>query len=142
MAGIERYVMRTAGVIVMLTAVSVARGDGPALLRDVGPPDGATLVRVGMKADGLYRHALPPGSEKSEKAEAPKPLALRVQTRLEFLERVVKRDANGMPLRSVRRAVRAGSAVNVEKKPHPGGDRVVVTLDGKFLAYEWNEATE
>ena len=33
-------------------------------------------------------------------------------------------------------------SVNVEKKPHPGGDRVVVTLDGKFLSYEWNEATE
>jgi cyanate lyase len=33
-------------------------------------------------------------------------------------------------------------SVNVEKKPHPGGDRVVVTLDGKFLSYEWNQATE
>jgi cyanate lyase len=31
-------------------------------------------------------------------------------------------------------------SVNVEKKPHHGGDRVVVTLDGKFLAYEWNAA--
>ncbi|MBJ7341727.1 cyanase [Mycolicibacterium sp.] len=33
-------------------------------------------------------------------------------------------------------------SVNVEKKPHPGGDRVVVTLDGKFLSYEWNQAQE
>jgi cyanate lyase len=33
-------------------------------------------------------------------------------------------------------------SVNVEKKPHPGGDRVVVTLDGKFLSYEWNAAPE
>jgi cyanate lyase len=31
-------------------------------------------------------------------------------------------------------------SVNIEKKPHPGGDRVVVTLDGKFLSYEWNTA--
>jgi cyanate lyase len=31
-------------------------------------------------------------------------------------------------------------SVNIEKKPHPGGDRVVVTLDGKFLSYEWNQA--
>ena len=31
-------------------------------------------------------------------------------------------------------------SVNIEKKPHPGGDRVVVTLDGKFLGYEWNAA--
>lgn len=33
-------------------------------------------------------------------------------------------------------------SVDVEKKPHPGGDRVVVTLDGKFLAYEWNAAEQ
>ena len=33
-------------------------------------------------------------------------------------------------------------SVNVEKRPHPGGDRVVVTLDGKFLSYEWNQASE
>ena len=33
-------------------------------------------------------------------------------------------------------------SVNIEKKPHPGGDRVVVTLDGKFLSYEWNAASE
>ena len=28
-------------------------------------------------------------------------------------------------------------SVDVEKKPHPSGDRVVVTLDGKFLPYDW-----
>jgi cyanate lyase len=31
-------------------------------------------------------------------------------------------------------------SVNVEKKPHPAGDRVVVTLDGKFLPYDWTAA--
>ncbi len=33
------------------------------------------------------------------------------------------------------------SAINfsltVDKKPHPAGDRVVVTFDGKFLPYDW-----
>jgi cyanate lyase len=28
-------------------------------------------------------------------------------------------------------------SVDIEKKPHPAGDRVVVTLDGKFLPYDW-----
>ncbi|EUA06738.1 cyanate hydratase [Mycobacterium xenopi 4042] len=28
-------------------------------------------------------------------------------------------------------------SVDVQKKPHPSGDRVVVTFDGKFLPYEW-----
>jgi cyanate lyase len=31
-------------------------------------------------------------------------------------------------------------SIDIEKKPHPGGDRVVITLDGKFLSYEWNAA--
>jgi len=31
-------------------------------------------------------------------------------------------------------------SVNVEKKAHPAGDRVVVTFDGKFLPYDWTSA--
>ncbi len=31
-------------------------------------------------------------------------------------------------------------SVDVEKKPHPSGDRVVVTFDGKFLPYDWISA--
>jgi cyanate lyase len=31
-------------------------------------------------------------------------------------------------------------SVNFEKKQHPGGDRVVVTFDGKFLPYDWTAA--
>jgi len=34
------------------------------------------------------------------------------------------------------------SAINfnldLERRPHPGGDRVRITLDGKFLPYAWN----
>ena len=31
-------------------------------------------------------------------------------------------------------------SVDMQKKPHPAGDRVVVTLDGKFLPYDWVSA--
>ena len=31
-------------------------------------------------------------------------------------------------------------SVALEKKPHPAGDRVVVTFDGKFLPYDWTAA--
>jgi cyanate lyase len=27
--------------------------------------------------------------------------------------------------------------IDVDRRPDPGGDRVVVTLDGKFLQYQW-----
>lgn len=31
-------------------------------------------------------------------------------------------------------------SVDLQKKPHPSGDRVVVTFDGKFLSYDWISA--
>src|SRR5690348_7998440 len=31
-------------------------------------------------------------------------------------------------------------SLDVQKKPHPAGDRVVVTFDGKFLPYDWTAA--
>jgi cyanate lyase len=31
-------------------------------------------------------------------------------------------------------------SVDMQKKSHPSGDRVVVTFDGKFLAYDWVSA--
>ena len=32
--------------------------------------------------------------------------------------------------------------VTIERRPHPGGDRVVVTFDGKFLDYEWDHTAQ
>jgi cyanate lyase len=31
-------------------------------------------------------------------------------------------------------------SVDVQKKAHPSGDRVVITFDGKFLPYDWTAA--
>jgi len=31
-------------------------------------------------------------------------------------------------------------SIDMQKKPHPSGDRVVVTFDGKFLHYDWVSA--
>lgn len=33
-------------------------------------------------------------------------------------------------------------SIEIDKLPHPAGDRVVVTLDGKFLPYDWTKAPE
>jgi cyanate lyase len=33
-------------------------------------------------------------------------------------------------------------SVDLAKKPHPSGDRVVVTFDGKFLPYQWSSAQD
>ena len=31
-------------------------------------------------------------------------------------------------------------SIDIDKKEHPSGDRVVITLDGKFLPYDWVSA--
>ena len=33
-------------------------------------------------------------------------------------------------------------SIDLQKKPHPSGDRVVVTFDGKFLPYQWVSAEQ
>jgi cyanate lyase len=33
-------------------------------------------------------------------------------------------------------------SVDLQKKPHPSGDRIVVTFDGKYLAYDWVSAQD
>ena len=33
-------------------------------------------------------------------------------------------------------------SITMDKKPHPAGDRVVVTFDGKFLPYDWTAAKD
>jgi cyanate lyase len=32
--------------------------------------------------------------------------------------------------------------VNIERRPHPGGDRVVITFDGKFLDDVWDHTAQ
>lgn len=32
-------------------------------------------------------------------------------------------------------------SVDLQTKPHPSGERIVVTFDGKFLPYDWTSAT-
>jgi cyanate lyase len=33
-------------------------------------------------------------------------------------------------------------SIDLQKKSHPSGDRVVVTFDGKFLPYQWTSAQD
>jgi hypothetical protein len=87
-------------------------------------------VRVELKAQGLLRPGLPPGTASAE-ARLPKPRSLDVQTRLVFSERVVDLDegpaaapgtadrsaSRGRPRKVVRYVIQAASAVNGEIRP-------------------------
>ncbi|AGA24946.1 hypothetical protein [Singulisphaera acidiphila] len=86
-------------------------------LRDSAQVGDSTKVLVTLKAEGLYRPAPAPGAAKSEPV---KPLKLKVETRLEFLERVLVTDPVGKPGRAtrvVRKVSQAASAINGEIRP-------------------------
>ncbi len=69
----------------------VAAGEpaGTIVLGEAMARGATSRVRVELKAKGLFRPALPPG-QVGANAKMPKPLALDVQTRLVFSERVLE----------------------------------------------------
>ena len=110
---------------------------GPLVLREETRGGGTTRVQIELKAQGLFRPGLPPGGASAE-ARMPKPLALEIQTRLIFNERIVevRRDdrarpasngqlktganepsAAGASLKVVRHVIQAASAINGEVRP-------------------------
>lgn len=133
--------MAVSSICALLAMVVWEGAEGPLTLREAARTDQATRVEATLKADGLFRPAAAPGVKADE---APKPLALKVETQLEFLERVVRLGPGGRPARAVRRVSRAASAINGEIRPasavlrpevavlaaEPGPDGVVVTSPG------------
>ena len=109
MAGFQRCV-GFAWVAFMLV------GAGPVTLVESNRLGSCSKVTVALKAEGLYRPSPPPGTAK---ADLPKPLALKVETRLEFAERLWKSGGSGENQTdvAVRRVYRAGSAINGEVRP-------------------------
>jgi hypothetical protein len=94
-------------------------------LRESARVGETTRDLVALKAEGLYRPAPPPGESKEK---PPKPLALRVETRLDFEERVLAVDPEGPARRVVRRVVQAASAINGEVRPMAAALRPEVAL--------------
>ncbi|MBY0397258.1 MAG: hypothetical protein K2X91_12450, partial [Thermoleophilia bacterium] len=95
---------------------------GPLTLREAARPGAVSRVEVRLTAQGLYKPETPPEAAdeaaKAKEAEArSKGLSLKVETRLEFLERVVRADDAGRPTVTLRRATRAGAAINGEVRP-------------------------
>jgi hypothetical protein len=103
-------------LVLLGAGVSVLGAEEKVALRPLAKGGETARVRVALKAEGLYRPGPPPGAA-AKKAEPAKPLALRVETRLDFVERVVKVDERGRVERAVRRVVQAASAINGEVRP-------------------------
>ena len=88
------------------------------VLKESRATDRATVVRIELKADGLFRPGLPPEAMTAE-AKMPKPLDIDVQTRLIYRERLLQSpDAAGAgSLKAVRIVSQAASAINGEIRP-------------------------
>lgn len=108
-------------------AAFLMAGAGPVTLVESNRPGSCTRVAIGLKAEGLYRPSPPPGAAKGE---LPKPLALKVETRLEFVERLWKSAGRGDTAAdvAVRRVYRAASAINGEVRPSASVLRPVVAI--------------
>lgn len=108
-----------------LGTVLAAVAAGPVELRETARVGATTRVQVELKAKGLY---LPAATSGASKEEAPKPLALRVEAQLDFIERLVRVDTRGRGECAVRRVLRAASAVNGEVRPQAASIRPGVTI--------------
>jgi hypothetical protein len=133
MAGVRICAILAAGV---LGAVGGTAGaEGPVALREVGRPGRTTRAKVELKAEGLYR---PAAAEKDKEAKS---LALRVETRFGFAERVLTAEPEGPARRVARRVIQAASAINGEVRPIASQVRPEVSLlvaerrEGRVVAF-------
>jgi hypothetical protein len=97
------------GLVAFGVGIGAAAAAEPARLRDEARPGQVTHVVIELKARGLYRPGAPEAG-----AEAPKPLKVRVQTRFDFVERLLQAEPGGAARRAVRWVNQAAAAINGE----------------------------
>jgi hypothetical protein len=149
-----RLAKRPVLALVLVAAISgsirSATGDAeaPLVLHEAVRRGSTTRVTIELKAQGLFRPGLPPAG-KSTETRMPKPLALEIQTRLIFIERVIQvggdetvhagrlaqakakttePGAAGRPLKVVRHVIQAASAINGEVRPTAASIRPEVAV--------------
>ncbi len=100
------------GVCAVVLAIgSTGVGADRVSLRESSQVGDSNRSTISLKAEGTFRPASPPGSPE------PKPLALKVETKLEFEERVAAVEKGGEVRLAVRRVAQAGATVNGEVRP-------------------------
>lgn len=96
-----------AWIVATLTLAGSTFSDDAVMLREE-PSAGTTRVLVEMKADGEFAPSGP-------KASGAKPQPLKVEARLDYYERTLRRDPDGAPRRVARRLVEAVAAIGDER---------------------------
>jgi hypothetical protein len=101
--------------------LAVAAPADKVTLREVARVGDLSHATIELKASGMYKPAVPPG------APAASPLALKVETRLEFDDRVAAIARDGSPRQAVRQVTRAGATINGEIRPSSSSLRPEMT---------------
>jgi hypothetical protein len=109
------------GAIFLATTLATAPADRVTLLEE-NPPGQTTRVTIEMKAEGTLKPATLPGSPEA------KPLALKVETRLVFAERVASVDSRTQARKTVRQVEQAAATINGEVRPSASTLRPEVAL--------------
>ncbi len=122
-----------AGVVLLAIATTTAASSDPVPLREVSRPGDVTRATVELKAEGSFKPATLPGSPEA------KPLALKVETRVEFVERVDSIDAQLQASRTIRQVEKAAATINGEVRPSSStlrGDMTTLVAErrGKSIA--------
>ncbi len=121
--GGKESVMGPIGAAAILFALATTGEAGERVtLREQTRPVDVTRAVVELKAEGTFKPGVPPGSPE------PKPLALKVESRLEFAERVSAVDNQGRPRRTIRQVEQAAAAINGEVRPSASALRPEVAL--------------
>ncbi len=106
----------------ILLATTTADAPGPVALAEVARAGDTSRAVVALKAEGTFRPATLPGSPEA------KPLALKVETKVEFAERVGTVDAKGRPRRAFRQVELASATINGEVRPSTSALRQEIAL--------------
>lgn len=114
----------------LLYAVALASlaADAPAPLHPSERVGETTRVVIELKGEGLFKTGAEPSAATARAAEAPRARAIKVETRLEFIEKVLEVAADGAAAKAIRRVERAGAAINGEVRATSATVRPEVAL--------------
>ncbi len=115
-------------VVCAIVVLSAPAADAPVALRARDQAGVTSRVVVELKGEGLFLPGPEPRADAAKAATGPKGLALKVETRLEFAEKVLAAGPDGAATRSVRKVEKAGAAINGEVRATSAAIRPEVAL--------------
>ncbi len=120
--------LRMAHPFVCAIVLSSLAADAPATLHPSERAGEVTRIVIELKGEGLFKTGPEAKDGAASKGDAGKARAIKVETRLEFVEKVLAVAKDGAAAKVVRRVERAGAAINGEVRATSAAIRPEVAL--------------